>query len=233
MKRISIAQWARGSALVAAAALAAMSAQADYGNIGGPGVYFGSGNVDGNWTFETASNVQVAIRAKDRATLQTLDGSSGVYGAGYGLVGGNKAAWNYEFSVNLRADGTGNMDFSDVTAQMFVDIDPTAGFNWQMLDIESNWPDNCWWDGSAPRRCGATPLAGEYGAQQSANPLFGDSGFAFNPGAGLYGLRLVVSDNTGDVLSSVETAVQIPEPGSLALVGLALAGLGYSRRRKG
>ena len=53
---------------VGASALALSSAAlaaATYGNIGAvPGVYFGSGNLNGNWTIDTSNNIEVALRIK-------------------------------------------------------------------------------------------------------------------------------------------------------------------------
>ena len=67
--------------LIGAAASAVAVPVSSYGNIGTPGVYFGSGNVNGNWTIgtDTANNVEVALRVKNRATLATINGASGVY----------------------------------------------------------------------------------------------------------------------------------------------------------
>lgn len=207
-----------------------------YGDIlANPGVYFGSGNVNGNWTIDTSNGIEVALRAKDRGTLQTIDGSSGVYTTSTGLCnpvcgGSNKARWNYELSVNLRAGG-GTMSFEDVIVELLVDTDAGVGTTFVLLDVLNNWPDNAYW-GSTGETTSSAPAAGQWGVQQSANPLFGDSGFGFLPGAGLYDLQLNVRDLAGDLLAGTVIQVQVPEPASLALVGLALAGLAASRRRR-
>src|SRR5262249_5551114 len=83
-----------------------------YGNIvDPPGVYIGTGVPNGNWTIETTGNIELALRAKDRGTTLNIDGPNGVYHASPGLCsppcsGAPKADWNYEFSVNVRADGS-------------------------------------------------------------------------------------------------------------------------------
>ncbi|WP_201495106.1 PEP-CTERM sorting domain-containing protein [Rubrivivax sp. A210] len=230
-----------------ALALAALTASASalavptYGDIASPpGVYFGTGNVNGNWTIDTTNNVEVALRIKDRATLATIDGSSGVYRANPGLCnpicgGSSKANWNYEFSVNTRANGSGVLDLTNVFAILEVDIDGTAGTNFTAINLYANWNDNSYWNGA--RTIGVAPAAGDYGVQQSANPLFANSGFNFLPGRGLYDLRLSVyvndAGNRGALLASTSTQVTIPEPASLGLAGLALAGLAATRRRRG
>jgi hypothetical protein len=225
------------AALAVAAASSASFATPTYGDIAfPPGVYFGSGNVNGNWTIDTTNGVEVALRVKNRATLATIDGSSGVYHADSGLCnpvcsGGPKAMWNYELSVNTQAGG-GSLVLRDVFVRLYLDIDPTAATNFVVLDVLNNWPDAEYWDGTT-QTDKRLPDLNDFAVQQSANPLFGDSGFGFAPGAGLYDLRLGVFDSlTLQELASVATAVAIPEPASLALVGIALAAAGATARRR-
>lgn len=221
-----------------AAAFGAQAA-ASYGNIAAPpGVYYGAGNVNGDWTIDTSNGVEVALRVKDRATLVNVNGSSGVYQVNPGLCnptcsGGAKANWNYDFSINLRAGG-GVLDLTNVFAVLEVDTNSGVGQTWTTLDVLSNWGDNSYWNGA--KRVGSTPLAGEYGVQQSANPLFGNSGFGFLPSSGLYDLRLSVyargvTGGQGALLAQTRAAVSVPEPGSLALVGLGLIAAASLRKR--
>jgi hypothetical protein len=143
--------------------------------------------------------------------------------------GGPKAMWNYELSVN-----TGAGFLSDYLVVLRLDTNPGVGTSFTELDVLNNWGDNSYWNGS--KRVGQTPLGDEFAVQQSANPLFGDSGFGFLPGAGLYDIQLSVyaSNDLAHQFALASTSIQvqvIPEPGSIALLGVALAGLGFARRK--
>ena len=222
-------------------------------------VYMGGGGgvTNGNWTVNTIGTLEMGLRAKNRGTFDG-DGSSGTYTFGLGLCnpvcsGGAKAMWNYEFSVNTRAGGIGTVDLTSRIVEVRVDTDGTAltAFT-AWTDVTTNWGDNSYWDGADEglpgtagpstdeKRVGTGPAsAGEFGVQQSANPLFGNSLFqpGFDPFAsGLYRIEMRVRDSTittgNSTLGEVGINVQVPEPSSLALVGLAIAGLGFASRRK-
>lgn len=216
-------------------------------------MYFGSGNVDGNWWVSTENNIQAALRFKDRATLATINSADGVAETTTGLCnpvcsGGPKAMWNYEFSLNTNANGGAiERDLTSVTAQLWVDIDPTAGTNWVVLDLFANWGDNEYsgdtdFTDGVSKRPGIGPVTGEAMVQQSANPMFANSGFGFLPGPGSYSFLLQVFDKTelptittgAVLLASVGGQIDvIPEPGSMALLFAAVLALFLMNRNNG
>lgn len=203
--------------------LAPLSAQAitSYGDIATPGVHFGTGNVNGNWTINTDSGVELALRAKNRQTLATLDGSSGTYFADLGLcatcTGAPKAMWSYEFSVNSGA-------LSGLTYRLGIDHDPSAAVSYAFVDPQTYWADNA----IAP-----SPFNG---FQNSQNVRFGDTpGGIFNVTMpGLYSVTFEAY-NGASLVNSVTIDVQVgavPEPQTYALMLAGLAGVALLARRR-
>lgn len=227
-----------------------------YGSLASPpGIYLGTTPTNGDFTIDTENGIEVGLRAKDRGTFVAIDGSSGIYHTFAGLCnpvcgGGAKARWSYDFSVNTSgvtspAGGPG-ADLTNFIVRLRIDTNPGAGTTFVTIaSAYTNWGDNEYVNGPAYVGPGAQagervdtglgPLVGEDGLQQSSNPLFPNSGFAgYDPfAAGLYDIELAVFTLGGTLLAITDIQVQVvPEPGTLAILGIGVAGLGFARRRK-
>ena len=207
----------------AALALASISSHAvgvaSYGNIAAPGVYFGSGNVNGNYTINTGDAGELALRAKVRFG-PTIDGTSGTYFADAGndpSTSAYRAKWNFEYSVN----STGKTGY---TYWLGVDNDLSAASNLTFTNL------------SLISGFLSQPPSGFTGFQDSSN-----IGFTTTPGGqgninanGIYTFVLQARRD-GQVVDSVNMNVQvgpIPEPETYALMAAGLGLMAFVARRR-
>ena len=225
-----------------------------------PDVLFGSGNLNGSFTVDRQNGVELALRGKLRYPPSNIFNSNGdgTYSFNPGVAptqASPTAEWSFEWSINSNYDGSGGV-LNSLTYQLGMDSDPGLGTNFTVLDvINGNNPGNgvlCWDHSTGTNSSTAAnddrvacnnagtlaahtaSYAGFIGAnnvaQNSWKPHWFLTGFDPNAG-GTYDFYLAAFDN-GVEVARTAIQIQVPEPGSLALVGLALAGLGFSRRRR-
>lgn len=147
-------------------------------------------------------------------------------GMGESLFEGAK--WNFNFYIDISGGGT----LGDYTVELLFDFDPGVGTDESVLGVL---------DFNAVTIPG--DLSGLSLVEGSQNLLFGFLDVAangvtppvfptFDPNAtGEYSFALRVSNSSG-LLGESSILVTVPEPGTLAVLGLGLLGLGIARRRK-
>jgi|WetSurMetagenome_2_1015567.scaffolds.fasta_scaffold87364_3 hypothetical protein len=220
-------------------------------------VIYGSGNANGGFTVDTQSNVELGLRAHVRypTPLDTFNSNgAGTYSFATGGYGGGAklAGWNFDFSINSDASGTSGLKLSALTYVLGIDTDASQGVNFTSIDpaaliLDSAFGDNTTGtgvSGATPRVVGdgtqadTSTLLAQYNLMQNSENL-GWFDPTFDPTAnGTYSFYLAAFNDAGQQVARTNINVvvgqggaAVPEPASIALVGVALLGAGFARRR--
>jgi hypothetical protein len=210
-----------------------------------PGVYFGSGNSNSNFTVSTKGSVELGLSAITRYVGPVVP-TGNEYDVATGATsvpGKTGSAWGFVFSVNLNADGLGSLNLSDITTKLTlndVGLGTTGSFD--VLGIPDNSEYGAGGVCTPAILCGAA--SGYYAFQNSEALSFaavagalGDPGYDINAND-TYIFTLEAFDKAGALLGTntinvvAGTGAVIPEPITLSLFGAGFAGLAIVRRRR-
>jgi hypothetical protein len=237
MQRILLAPLA-----LVAIALSALSARADVvaydASLASPGVYFGTGNSNSGFTVDTANGIEVGLSAINRFA-GAINSPSSSYEVPLGNYSGGGSAWGVDFSIDLQVPGGGSsLTLGSIDAVLSV-TDVNTGFSHTYADFLPLIPDNTCYGPGGAAACGVST---QYGVQNSEPgsllASLGDAGFndslsdTYDISLAVYGCTSSSTCQT-NLLASDSIQVQAPEPGTLAIFGSALLGLGFLSRRRG
>jgi PEP-CTERM motif-containing protein len=178
-----------------------------------PGVYYGSGNANGNFAVDTENGVEIALRGK-LYQVGNITPSGNLYVAPTGLFSPTRALWNFDYSV-----AAGDLSLVGTTALITIkDIGHGTTTSFDPSAIGDNYHSG-------------------NGYQNSENAIFGFLGPLYDPFANdLFQFDFTLSGGSLQTPLAVEAFVQVgsgvPEPSTWAMMILGFAGVGFLGYRR-
>jgi len=239
------------------AAIAAAATLANASDMVNPGVIFGSGNANGDFTIATGGGIELGLRAKRRYNsagvpdgVTNYDGvDSYTFNPANGNPPANRAMWNFEFSINSDVAGTTGSNLAAFTYELAMftvgadgtDINDALAFDpINTLYADHSIGDNSTTSATDSIATNATNYAdlitNNNVAQNSWNyGFFNGAGSGalegINPAAkGTYIVRLTAFDEAGLEIISTDIYVTVVPLPTAAFAGLGLLGLGAGVR---
>jgi hypothetical protein len=215
---------------------------------------FGSGNANGSFTTDRADGVELGLRAKLRhnalgAPENTFNSNGdGTYFFQPGVAPTQAfptAVWSFEWSINSDYDGSSALALDDLTYELSMTsttgasistFDPINGVNPgnAMVFWDHSVGTNATGNGAGVEATDATNyaslIAGNNLAQNSWKPHWFAGGFDPTE-SGIYSFTLSAFSGLNQIASTTMQVNVVPEPATLALVGLGLASFFVVRRR--
>jgi hypothetical protein len=181
-------------------------------DLAAPGVYYGTGNANGNFVVDTENGVEIGIRAH-LAFVGNITPTGNLYQAPTGLYNPTHAFWNFDFSVN-----PGTQSLAGTTASITI----TELGNGNTVSFD-------------PSLIGDNYHSGN-GFQNSENLQLGGPSW-FNAFANdTYKFDFTLTGDSLQTPLAVEAFVQIgsgvPEPSTWAMMILGFAGIGFMAYRR-
>ena len=218
-------------------------------SLAAPGFYNGTGGVNNGFTVTNNGGIDVALRAMLRQNPADIaNGSNNIYSVPLGsqtniTSGGNganpaRAAWNFDFSVDLLSSGLHLSDISTVLTITGVPGSPPGSPI--SFDALTAFSDNSGWD--TAKNVALSNLGTDTGFQNSENALFvginssldATYNFQLDVYNGPIGNRTLIASDSIVVVAGSGGVSTVPLPTSASMGIVTLAGLAvcaFLRRR--